>query len=94
MGLTMLAAKCRACPRVDKCDHKRMEEHGLLPHPPLAESASMAGASSAAQPVLREEVEIRVNGLPQVSYKDEIEKELTKALYAPLYAYLGLQYGA
>lgn len=33
MSLSRLAAKCRACPRVDICDHKRMEALGALPLP-------------------------------------------------------------
>lgn len=30
MSLSRLAAKCRACPFVDDCDHKEMEAYGLL----------------------------------------------------------------
>lgn len=90
MGLSKLAAACRACKYVETCDHKRIEAHGHLPYPPLSEAASMPAASSAAQPVLRETVVIRVNGHPQRVYKDEIEKQLTQGLYA----HLGLQYGA
>ncbi|NBH79029.1 hypothetical protein D3Z52_12800 [Clostridiaceae bacterium] len=33
MGLSKLAAKCRVCPFVDTCDHKRMEALGYLPLP-------------------------------------------------------------
>lgn len=90
MGLSKLAAACRACPYVDTCDHKRMEAHGHLPYPPLSEEASMPAASSAAQPALRETMVIYVNGYPQRVYKDEIEKQLTRGLYA----HLGLQFGA
>lgn len=87
MGLSKLASRCRVCQNVDTCDHKRMEACGYLP---LAGASSMPTASSVAQPVLRETVEIRVNGQQQRVYKDEIEKQLTKGLYANL----GLQYGA
>lgn len=90
MGLSKLSSKCRTCSFVEKCDHKRMEACGYLPYPPLAKAASMAAASPAAQPLLRETVDIRVNGQPMRVYKDEIEKELTRALYA----HIGLQYGA
>ena len=44
----------------------------------------------AAQPLLRETREIRVNGKPVTVYVDEIEKQLTRGLYA----HLGLQFGA
>ncbi len=89
MGLSKLAAGCQVCPYVDTCDHKRMEALGFLPEPPLSMSASQPAAESAAQPVLRETMEIRVDGKPVVVYKDEIEKQLTRGLYA----HLGLQFG-
>ena len=90
MGLSRLAAGCRACPFVDTCDHKRMEAFGFLPEPPLLNSASQPAAESAAQPLLRETREIHVNGMTMNVYVDEIEKQLTQGLYA----HLGLQYGA
>lgn len=33
MGLSRLAAKCRACPYVSTCNHKQMEALGYLPLP-------------------------------------------------------------
>lgn len=90
MGLSKLAAGCQACPYVDTCDHKCMEALGFLPEPPLSMSASQPAADSAAQPLLRETREIRVNGKPVTVYVDEIEKQLTRGLYA----HLGLQFGA
>lgn len=33
MGLSKIAAKCKACPHVSTCDHKRMEALGYLPLP-------------------------------------------------------------
>lgn len=33
MGLSKLAAKCRACPYVSTCNHKQMEALGYLPLP-------------------------------------------------------------
>ena len=90
MGLSKLAAGCQSCPYVDTCDHKRMEALVFLPEPPLSMSASQPAADSAAQPLLRETREIRVNGKPVTVYVDEIEKQLTRGLYA----HLGLQFGA
>ncbi len=90
MGLSKLAAGCRVCPYVDTCDHKRMEALGFLPEPPLSMSASQTAADSAAQPVLRETREIRVNGVTMTVYVDEIEKQLMRELYT----HLGLQFGA
>lgn len=90
MGLSKLAAGCRACPYVDTCNHKRMEALGFLPKPPFTISAAQPAADSAAQPLLRETREIRVNGVTMTVYVDEIEKQLTRELYA----HLGLQFGA
>lgn len=90
MGRSKLAAGCWACPYVDTCDHKRMEALGFLPEPPLLNSASQPAADSAAQSLLRETREIRVNGVTMTIYVDEIEKQLTRGLCA----HLGLQYGA
>lgn len=90
MGLSKLAMGCLACPYVDTCNHKRMETLGFLPKPPLSMSASQPAADSAAQPLLRETMEIWVNGKPVTIYVDEIEKRLTQELYA----HLGLQFGA
>ena len=79
MGLSKLAAGCRACPYVDTCGHKRMEAVGFLPL-----------FQSAAQPLLRETMEIRVDGKPVTVYVKKKKKQLTRELYA----HLGPQYGA
>jgi len=57
-----------------------MEEHGYLPGPHLAEVAQPV-VSSAAAPVIRETVEIRVNGQPVTMYRDELEREIHRELY-------------
>ena len=80
MALTKLAAKCRSCPFLSTCDHKQMEALGYLPEPFVAEMA---------QPILRETVNIIIDGKVVKVYKDEIEKELYKSLYS----HLGLNYG-
>lgn len=90
MRLSIPAAGCRVCPYVDTCNHKRMEAVGFLPEPPLLNSAAQPVAETAAQPLLRETMEIRVNGKPMIVYKDEIEKQLTQGLYA----HWGLQFRA
>lgn len=33
MGLSRLSDKCRTCPFVDTCNHKRMEALGYFPEP-------------------------------------------------------------
>ncbi len=89
MGLSRLAEKCRECPFVEKCNHKQMEALGYLPDPIMAPTAK-SSAAALAQPILRETMNIMVNGNPTTVYKDEIEKELYKHLYSGL----GLQFGA
>ena len=37
MSLSRLAEKCQKCPKVDTCDHKKMEALGLLPGEPTME---------------------------------------------------------
>lgn len=89
MALSKLAAKCRECPFVDKCDNKQMEAHGYLEMPNTVSPSNETGAASIAEPILRETMTIMVNGKPSVIYKDDIEKQLYKNLYSGL----GLQYG-
>lgn len=88
MGLSRLAEQCRKCPFKDDCKNKRMEALGYLPEPIVTE----AGASSAAeltQPILRETVNMIIDGKVVKVYKDEIEKQLHKELYS----HIGLQFG-
>lgn len=87
MGLSKLSEKCRKCPHVMTCDHKRMEAIGFLPYPCAAETVQLA-ATGAEAPILRETTEIRVDGRPMTVYKDQIERELYKHLYSGL----GLHY--
>lgn len=90
MGLSRLSAKCRACPNRDKCNHKRMEMCGYFDEPQIAMSAGVDAGMSAAAPVLRETMQINVGGVMTTVYKDEIEREIYKALCEPFM----LNYGA
>lgn len=89
MGLTQLSEKCQKCPFVDTCENKRMEALAYLSEPMIAEVGQSASISAAA-PVIRETMEICVDGKTLIVYKDEIEKELYKSLYSGL----GLQLGS
>lgn len=84
MGLSRLSAKCRACPYRDKCNHKEMEALAYL-EPVKADNMQLAAA-----PVLRETMQINVGGVMTSVYKDEIEREIYKALREPFM----LNYGA
>lgn len=79
-----LSAKCRACPNRDKCSHKEMEALACL-EPVKADSMQ-----AVAAPVLRETMQINVGGVMTTVYKDEIEREIYKALREPFM----LNYGA
>lgn len=89
MGLSKLAAKCRSCPFVDKCDNKRMEAHGYLEMPNIAAPSIESSSASIVEPILRETMTIMIDGKSHAVYKDEIERQLYKSLYSGL----GLIYG-
>ena len=67
---------------------RKQNEH-KRPEPMIAE-ASQSNSVSAAAPLLRETMEIRVAGKKLTVYKDDIEKELYKSLDSGL----GLQFGS
>lgn len=90
MSLSRLSKKCRECRFVETCEHKQMEALGYLPELQIAESAGELASQSLMQPLLRETIEIHVDGKPMVVYKDQIEKELYKHLYSGL----GLKFGS
>lgn len=71
MGLSQLSERCRKCPFVDKCDHKRMEALAYLPEPQIAMNAAQSVSINAAQPLLRETMTIHIAGKPVVVYKDD-----------------------
>ena len=74
MTLSKLSEKCKACPRVDKCDHKRMELCALAELPPkMCADAGQIASVSASAPILRERIE---SPLSLFAYRDELEKAL------------------
>lgn len=89
-ALTKLSEKCRKCPFVDKCDNKRMEANCYLDGAKILSAAAENVMNNAAQPVLRETMQINIGGVMKTVYKDEIEKELYKAFREPF----TLHYGA
>lgn len=77
MTLSKLSEKCKACPKVDSCDHKKMEMCALAELPQMAMAGVAATASvSATAPVLRERID---SPLSPFAYKDELEKALNEA---------------
>ena len=75
-SVSKIAKKCDECPVKEKCENKRLElcEAAELP---LILNANEKYLDSAAVPFLRERIE---SPLSPFSYRDELEKELHKAL--------------
>ena len=82
-ALTKLSEKCRKCPFVDKCENKRMEAHCYLDGANILSAAAENVMNNSEQPVLSETMQINIGGVMTTVYKDEIEKELYKALREP-----------
>ena len=80
-SISKLAEKCQKCPRVEKCDRKRMEACAYYDERNMAEAVVTPSTADMAAPVLRETVNTIVNGQVVKVYKDEIERELYKHLY-------------
>ncbi len=87
MTLSKLAEKCKACPKVDSCDHKKMEMCALaeLPQSAMAEVTTTASVSAMA-PVLRERID---SPLIPFAYKYELEKALNEAHFGSRFMTFG-----
>ena len=73
-SLSKLSEKCKSCPKVDTCDHKRMELCALaeLPEQNVANIVQSV-TQDATMPLMREQIK---NPLSPFAYKDELEKAL------------------
>ena len=81
MTLSKLSERCKACPKVDTCDHKKMELCALAELPPqISMNVGRPLVMEAAMPLMRERIE---SPLSPFTYKDEMEKEICKALREP-----------
>lgn len=87
MVLSKLAEKCKACPKVDSCDHKKMEMCALaeLPQRAMAEVTATASVSAMAL-VLRERID---SPLSPFAYRDELEKALNEAHFGSRFMTFG-----
>lgn len=87
MVLSKLSEKCKACPKVDSCDHKKMEMCALaeLPHNMCANAIQTAYANASA-PILRERIE---SPLSPFTYRDELEKALNEAHFGSRFMTFG-----
>lgn len=87
MTLSKLSERCKACPKVDSCDHKKMEMCALaeLPHNMCANAIQKAYANASA-PILRERIE---SPLSPFTYRDELEKALNEAHFGSRFMTFG-----
>ena len=80
-AITRLAESCRKCSFVNSCSHKELERLAYYDGPLVA--AAAGACASAAQPAMRETMQVNMGGIMTTVYKDEIEKELYKAFREP-----------
>ena len=74
MTLSKLSERCKACPKVNTCEHKKMELCALAELPPqVGMNAGQAISESLTMPLMRERIN---NPQSPFAYKDELEKAL------------------
>lgn len=79
MTLLKLSEKCKACPKVDSCDHKKMEMCACIELPTnMCANAEQTASASLSAPILRERID---SPLSPFAYKDELEKALNDAYF-------------
>ena len=87
MVLSKLSEKCKACPKVDSCDHKKMEMCALAELPPkMCTDAGLTASVSVSAPILRERIE---SSLSSFAYRDELEKALNEAHFGSRFMMFG-----
>ena len=87
MTLSKLSEKCKACPKVDTCDHKRMELCALAELPTkLCADAGQIASVSAAMPLMRERIE---SPLSPFAYRYELERALNEAHFGNRFMMFG-----
>lgn len=87
MSLSRLAARCRACPFVDTCNHKRMESYGFLPLSTQQETIIFSGTNETSGQV-SESIDLDVIFEQGLSHRLETAREVAR-IYARLGAALG-----
>ena len=89
MGLSRLSAKCRACPFVEKCDHKEMEALAYL------EPVAASPVAEMVQPmaVKHDYRDIKIGENTTITIDvEELKRQMERNLYKS--AGLGLHFGA
>lgn len=87
MTLSELSEKCKACPKADSCDHKKMELCALAElQTNMCANAKQTAAVSLSAPILRERID---SPLSPFAYKDELEKALNDAHFGNRFMMFG-----
>lgn len=87
MTLSKLSEKCKACPKVDSCDHKKMEMCALAELPlKMCADAGQTASTNMAAPILRERID---SPLSPFTYRDELEKALNEAHFGNRFMMFG-----
>ncbi len=87
MVLSKLSEKCKACPKVDSCDHKKMEMCALAELPlKMCADAGLTASVNATVPILRERID---SPLSPFAYRDELEKALNEAHFGNRFMMFG-----
>ena len=83
MGLSVLSEKCRTCPKVDTCNHKRMEALCYLPEPIAAPYAQPVATDMAAPMMVKHDYrDVKIApGMTVTIDLEEVKKELEEQLY-------------
>ncbi len=79
-SLSKLSSKCASCPKVNECNHKKMELCALAEKPKrisvnVSQNIIM---QDAAMPLMRERIE---SPLSPFTYKDELENALKERIF-------------
>ena len=75
MTLSRLCAECANCPKVDTCDHKRMEMVGFLE--PTSATANLELSNSAIVPHKYRQVKIAPNTTVTIDLEDIKKRDRT-----------------
>ena len=87
MTLSKLSEKCKACPKADSCDHKKMEMCALAELPPkMRADVGQNVYVNIAAPILRERID---SPLSPFAYRDELEKALNEAHFGSRFMMFG-----
>ena len=80
-SLSKLSEKCKKCPNVDECNHKKMELCAYIEPTNISANISKNAPQSLAMPLLRETMTINDGRGNMVNvYKDDIAKQINKNL--------------